>query len=132
LLPDGLLYFSKKISFKKRKVLPMKRQSRALLFETLGRPENVLKVKRIPLSLTDDTVRLKILAAPVNPSDINIIEGTYPLKPNWNDYGAIGGQEGVAEVVECGVSVIGLKKGDWVVPIQQSFSSSQLTRYLAD
>lgn len=49
--------------------------SRALVFEQHGRPESVLKVKNIPLKPTDQSVIVRILAAPVNPSDINIIEG---------------------------------------------------------
>ena len=48
---------------------------RALVFEKLGRPELVLNVKRIGLKMSDDVVRLRMLAAPVNPSDINIIQG---------------------------------------------------------
>jgi trans-2-enoyl-CoA reductase len=105
--------------------------SRALIFEKLGRPENVLRVKKIPLQMTDSTVRLKVLAAPINPSDINIIEGTYPLQPNWKEFGAVGGQEGVAQVLECGSKVTNVKVGDWVVPIQQSFNTWQ-THAIAD
>lgn len=45
----------------------------------------------------DDLVHLKMLAAPVNPADINQIQGTYPLKgPGlWH----VGGNEGVARVL---------------------------------
>ncbi|KAJ3252775.1 hypothetical protein HK103_001275 [Boothiomyces macroporosus] len=75
--------------------------------------------------MNDDQVVVKVLAAPVNPSDINIIEGTYPIKPIWTDMGAIGGQEGVGQVVQVGSNVSHLKPGDWVLPVKQSFNTWQ-------
>nr|XP_055245792.1 enoyl-[acyl-carrier-protein] reductase, mitochondrial isoform X5 [Gorilla gorilla gorilla] len=58
-------------------------------------------------------VRVKMLAAPINPSDINMIQGNYGLLP---ELPAVGGNEGVAQVVAVGSSVTGLKPGDWVIP----------------
>ncbi len=52
--------------------------------------------------------------APINPSDINTIEGKYPLKPLHG----IPGHEGVGEVVATGARVRGLSRGDWVVPLE--------------
>ena len=57
--------------------------SRALTLSQHGPPLQVLKVKHIPLELSPNSMMLKILAAPVNPSDINMVEGTYPMKPKW-------------------------------------------------
>ncbi|KAM3872820.1 LOW QUALITY PROTEIN: enoyl-[acyl-carrier-protein] reductase, mitochondrial-like [Diretmus argenteus] len=53
-----------------------------------------------------------MLAAPINPADINMIQGTYAVLP---DLPAVGGNEGVAEVVEVGSQVKSLKTGDWVI-----------------
>uniref|UniRef100_A0A672YFX1 Enoyl-[acyl-carrier-protein] reductase, mitochondrial n=1 Tax=Sphaeramia orbicularis TaxID=375764 RepID=A0A672YFX1_9TELE len=58
-------------------------------------------------------VLVKILAAPINPSDINMIQGTYAILP---DLPATGGNEGVAQVIEVGSQVTSLKTGDWVIP----------------
>ncbi|KAF6345057.1 mitochondrial trans-2-enoyl-CoA reductase [Rhinolophus ferrumequinum] len=54
-----------------------------------------------------------MLAAPINPSDINMIQGNYGLLPKLP---AVGGNEGVGQVVAVGSSVTGLKPGDWVIP----------------
>nr|XP_016813161.2 enoyl-[acyl-carrier-protein] reductase, mitochondrial isoform X7 [Pan troglodytes]XP_016813164.2 enoyl-[acyl-carrier-protein] reductase, mitochondrial isoform X7 [Pan troglodytes]XP_016813192.2 enoyl-[acyl-carrier-protein] reductase, mitochondrial isoform X7 [Pan troglodytes]XP_054520886.1 enoyl-[acyl-carrier-protein] reductase, mitochondrial isoform X7 [Pan troglodytes] len=54
-----------------------------------------------------------MLAAPINPSDINMIQGNYRLLP---ELPAVGGNEGVAQVVAVGSNVTGLKPGDWVIP----------------
>lgn len=90
-------------------------------------------------------VLVKILAAPINPSDINMIQGiqfagclrerwmdgylfmlrgwfeyvpfvfsgTYAILP---DLPAVGGNEGLAQVVEVGSQVKSFKTGDWVIP----------------
>jgi trans-2-enoyl-CoA reductase len=98
--------------------------SKALTFDKHSKPSKVLKVKNYELKMNSKSLLLKILAAPVNPSDINIIEGTYPIKPvQYKDIGFIGGQEGVAQVEDFGSEVEGFQKGDWVVPVQQSFSN---------
>lgn len=53
-----------------------------------------------------------MLRAPINPSDIGVIEGTYPLSPPHN---FIGG-EGVGEVIDVDNNVKDIKVGDLVVP----------------
>lgn len=51
-------------------------------------------------------ILIKFLASPINPSDINQIEGVYPEKPYFNtDLGtylpsAVAGNEGVVEIIE--------------------------------
>ncbi|KAJ2064919.1 mitochondrial 2-enoyl thioester reductase [Coemansia sp. S146] len=63
-----------------------------------------------------------MLAAPVNPSDLNQIEGTYPVKGHFSEAilegerVAVGGNEGVGVVTAIGGSVCDLRVGDWVVP----------------
>jgi NADPH:quinone reductase-like Zn-dependent oxidoreductase len=120
----------------------MHRISRALTLTTHGPPSSVLKVRSIPLQLDETSMMLQVLAAPVNPSDINMIEGTYPIKPNWihpsssslsllpsvggSERFAVAGFEGVAKVLAVGTRFDGgysqFKVGDWVVPINQGFS----------
>jgi mitochondrial enoyl-[acyl-carrier protein] reductase / trans-2-enoyl-CoA reductase len=62
-----------------------------------------------------------MLAAPINPADVNQIQGSYPTKPplsttlGTQELSAVGGNEGVAEVVATGASVKTVEKGDWVI-----------------
>lgn len=65
--------------------------------------------------LSDNAVRVRFLASPINPSDLNQIEGTYPVKPS--QFPAVGGNEGVGRVEAIGKNVVSdLKAGDLVVP----------------
>lgn len=57
-------------------------------------------------------VVIKFLLAPVNPADINTIQGVYPVKPALP---GVAGSEGVAEVVALGADVKGLDIGDRVI-----------------
>lgn len=53
-----------------------------------------------------------MIVAPVNPADMNIIQGIYPIKPPLP---SIAGFEGVGEVVAVGSSVENLIPGDRVI-----------------
>lgn len=72
---------------------------------------------------------VRFLASPINPADINQIQGTYPSKPTFTtslgtpEPVAVGGNEGVAEVIGTGEKVKGLKRGDWVLSKRQSFGT---------
>lgn len=69
-----------------------------LAFSRFGPPADVLEFESFELpSLVEGEVRLKILAAPINPADLNFIEGTYGIKPALP---AVSGIEGCGEVVE--------------------------------
>lgn len=69
-----------------------------LAFSRFGPPAEVLELQLIDLPpLAEGEVRLKILAAPVNPADLNFIEGTYGIKP---ELPAVSGIEGCGEVLE--------------------------------
>ncbi|NXU51606.1 MECR protein, partial [Turnix velox] len=63
--------------------------------------------------LGDYDVHVKMLAAPINPADINMIQGTYPI---LSPLPTVGGNEGVGEVLEVGRHVEALKPGDRVIP----------------
>ena len=64
--------------------------------------------------MAENQIRVRFLASPINPSDLNQIEGTYPVRPD--QFPAVGGNEGLARVEEIGTGVIGLKSGDLVIP----------------
>ena len=57
-----------------------------------------------------------MLAAPINPADINIIQGNYGT---ISALPAIAGNEGVGVVEEPGSS--SFSKGDWVIPAHPGF-----------
>ncbi|KAM4771007.1 enoyl-[acyl-carrier-protein] reductase, mitochondrial-like [Rhinophrynus dorsalis] len=61
-----------------------------------------------------------MLAAPVNPADINMLHGTYGIEPCFP---AIGGNEGVGEVLKVGCNISCIKPGDWVIPVDSSFGT---------
>lgn len=87
---------------------------RALRYNRHGDPSQVVHLESVELGpVGASEVLVKMLAAPINPSDINMIQGTYAILP---DLPATGGNEGVAEVIEVGHQVKMLKPGDWCIP----------------
>jgi NADPH:quinone reductase-like Zn-dependent oxidoreductase len=69
-----------------------------LVFHRFGPPAEVLGLEPVNSApLVPCGVRLKLLAAPVNPADLNYIEGTYGVKP---ELPAVPGIEGCGEVLE--------------------------------
>ncbi|KAG9060936.1 mitochondrial 2-enoyl thioester reductase [Linnemannia hyalina] len=105
----------------------------ALVYSEYGRPTEVLKVLKHTLTPPgDDAVQVQFLASPINPADINQIEGVYPLKPPMTTHlysspsattsaptltpVAVAGNEGVAKVTKVGSKASShFKVGDWVV-----------------
>lgn len=84
------------------------------MYRNHGDPSRVIQLENVDLPpLGANDVLVKVLAAPINPSDINMIQGTYAILP---DLPAVGGNEGVAQVLEVGNQVKSLKTGDWVIP----------------
>uniref|UniRef100_A0AAY4BZV1 Enoyl-[acyl-carrier-protein] reductase, mitochondrial n=1 Tax=Denticeps clupeoides TaxID=299321 RepID=A0AAY4BZV1_9TELE len=73
------------------------------------------------------SVQLRVLAAPVNPADVNMIQGTYPILP---EFPAVGGNEGVGDVLEVGHEVTSLSAGDWVIPVDTGFGGRSKRSYL--
>lgn len=58
-------------------------------------------------------VVVKWLLSPVNPADINTIQGKYPSKPTLP---AVPGNEGVGEILDVGSKVKNFSIGDRVIP----------------
>lgn len=97
-------------------------QAKALVYSSHGEPKDVLSLHGHSLSPPSGTsITLRMLTAPINPADINQIQGTYPSKPpmtsalGTNPPAAVGGNEGVAEVIGTGAGATTVAKGDWVI-----------------
>ena len=91
-------------------------ESLCLQFDRTGPPAEVLKlVSRTLKLLGPHEVRVRMRYAPINPADLNFIEGNYghPTTPP-----AIPGHEGCGDVEEIGPAVESLEKGDLVIPIE--------------
>lgn len=72
---------------------------RQIQFQAFGKPEEQTTCGEAPEPVPQEgEALLRILAAPVNPADINFIEGTYGVRP---ELPAVPGNEACAEVVEC-------------------------------
>ena len=85
----------------------------AAVYETHGNPADVLHIETQPWPTPGaDEVVVKMRAAPINPADLNQIEGKYPVRP---ELPATPGFEGAGVVVELGAEVKGLTTGALVI-----------------
>lgn len=94
----------------------------AIKHSAFGVPEIVLKSETVDAisKLNDGEVSMKFIAAPINPSDLNMVEGVYGVKPKLP---AVGGNEGVAVITAVGKNVNKLVVGDWVIPFRAGFGT---------
>lgn len=106
---------------------------RAVIYSENGDPSKVLSVLTFPdlPPPGSDSVTIKFLLSPINPADINVIEGVYPSKPiktgalassgkgSEEEPVFVGGNEGLAQVTAVGSSVSSPKINDWVVVTKQ-------------
>lgn len=89
--------------------------SLCLSFSATGNPAEVLELIDRPLQpLSGHEVRVHMRYAPINPADLNFIEGTYGRAAHPP---CIPGHEGCGEVEAVGPLVTSLEKGDVVVPL---------------
>jgi trans-2-enoyl-CoA reductase len=95
---------------------------RAIYYESHGDPSKVLSAITLPALAepSGSAVNLRVLLTPINPSDINAVQGVYPLKPEPTKLANGGsiyipGNEGLAQVEQVGPEVHGLANGDWVI-----------------
>jgi mitochondrial enoyl-[acyl-carrier protein] reductase / trans-2-enoyl-CoA reductase len=91
----------------------MSRSIKAIVYQTHGKPEEVLRLEEqnVPAPAADEAL-VRILAAPINPADLNQIEGKYPIRAPLP---ATPGFEGAGVVEKIGESVQGLAVGRQVI-----------------
>lgn len=106
--------------------------SQAVVFSSHGEPADVLSTHRYEIDETNldaNAIVLRTLGAPVNPSDINQIQGVYPSQPEkttalgTKEPSAVAGNEGLFEVIHIGSKVSKFDRGDWVVPTNVNFGT---------
>ena len=91
----------------------MDKTSKAAVYETHGNPAEVLRVVDLPLAQpAPNEVVVKMSAAPINPADLNSIEGKYPIKAPLP---ATPGMEGAGVVIAVGSAVRDLATGTQVI-----------------
>ncbi len=88
-------------------------KSHAINLQEFGDPDKHLVYEESDLpNLKTNQVLVKMQASPINPADINLVEGKYGVLP---DLPAVPGNEGVGMVIEANSSVAHLKSGDKVI-----------------
>jgi mitochondrial enoyl-[acyl-carrier protein] reductase / trans-2-enoyl-CoA reductase len=91
----------------------MSKTIKVVVYERHGNPADVLEIKTEPWPKpAAGEVVVQMRAAPVNPADINSIEGKYPAR---REVPAIPGFEGAGIVVEVGDNVSTIAKGALVI-----------------
>lgn len=97
-------------------------QAKAIRYNEWGDPKRVLKLETVSLNdnLNANDVLIKMKAAPINPSDVNIVQGSYgsKIKPP-----ATAGNEGVGIVEKVGSGVTNLKQNDRVIVTQEGLGT---------
>jgi trans-2-enoyl-CoA reductase len=91
----------------------MKETIRIAVYERHGNPAEVLRVESQPWPKpTPDEALVEMRAAPINPADLNQIEGKYPVRA---ELPATPGFEGAGVVVDLGPNVTNVAVGDMVI-----------------
>jgi trans-2-enoyl-CoA reductase len=91
----------------------MSKTIKSIVYERHGNPPEVLQIKTEPCPTpAADEALVEMRAAPINPADINAIEGKYPAR---REVPAIPGFEGAGVVAEVGADVKTIAKGALVI-----------------
>jgi mitochondrial enoyl-[acyl-carrier protein] reductase / trans-2-enoyl-CoA reductase len=91
----------------------MNQNIKAVVYERHGNPSEVLGVESQPWPKPGaDEAVVQMRAAPINPADINAIEGKYPVRP---ELPATPGFEGAGVVLDLGGDVTGMTVGALVI-----------------
>ena len=92
---------------------------KAIVFERFGEPAEVLQVREVPTPTPGPgEVRVRMIASPVNPSDLLVVRGRYGVLPKLP---STPGFEGVGVVDEVGPGILGrLVKGKRVTAINSA------------
>lgn len=95
----------------------------AIVFSKNGTPSEVLHHHSWELpEIGKNDVLLRLLAVPINPSDVLMVDGWYKTQPTFTDLGesepsAPGGLEGAYQVKQVGSAVTKLAVGDWALTL---------------
>ncbi|CAJ0952062.1 unnamed protein product, partial [Mesorhabditis belari] len=105
--------------------------SRRLVYENFGDPAKAILLQQydLPKKLENKSVHVKWLGTPINPADINQIQGVYPIKPPMP---AVGGSEGYGQIEAIGTEVRSLKVGDHVIPAKSGLGTWCSDAYLSE
>jgi trans-2-enoyl-CoA reductase len=91
----------------------MNKTINAAVYDTHGNPADVLRVESRPWPTPAPVEAVvKMRAAPINPADLNQIEGKYPMRP---DLPATPGFEGAGVVADLSANVTNVAVGDVVI-----------------
>ncbi|MBA3651956.1 MAG: zinc-binding dehydrogenase [Chthoniobacterales bacterium] len=91
----------------------MSESIKAIVYEAHGKPEEVLRLEEQQLPrMGENEALVRIVAAPINPADLNQIEGKYPIR---FPLPATPGFEGAGIVEEAGAKVQDLAVGAQVI-----------------
>src|SRR5437660_10180776 len=83
------------------------------VYSTHGNPADVLRIESQPWPRPRaDEVVVQMHAAPINPADLNAIEGKYPGR---REVPAVPGFEGAGTIVDLGAAVKNLVRGALVI-----------------
>ncbi|MDB6148638.1 MAG: Alcohol dehydrogenase zinc-binding domain protein [Chthoniobacter sp.] len=89
------------------------RKVRAIILKQFGDPGVVAQPGEIELpSIEPHEALVRMIAAPINPADLNVIEGKYPIRP---ELPGVPGGEGIGVVEEVGSAVSDLEVGTLVL-----------------
>jgi mitochondrial enoyl-[acyl-carrier protein] reductase / trans-2-enoyl-CoA reductase len=88
-------------------------KSSVLVHSEYGKPDQVIKLSTYEIDAPKEKqVLIKVLASPINPADINMLEGKYSIKP---ELPCVLGSEGVGIIEKIGSEVDSLSIGDRVI-----------------
>jgi len=89
----------------------------SLRLHQFGSVKDALRLEEVDLpDLQPHQVRVEMKAAPINPADLNLIEGKYPIE--FDLPGSIG-HEGVGVITAMGNAVTGMHEGQHVIMVSQ-------------
>jgi NADPH:quinone reductase-like Zn-dependent oxidoreductase len=89
------------------------KKSKSIIFHEFGPVEKVLSVveEEVPEPRAGE-ILIRVEASPINPADLNVIEGKYPKRP---ELPAVAGLEGAGVIASVGPEVTGLSVGERVL-----------------
>ena len=95
----------------------MEKTATVICHHEYGIPEEVAQVKAWDLpTIAADQVLVEMKASPINPADINRLEGKYPIRSSLP---AIAGNEGIGIIAEIGSAVSNLHVGQPVISLDR-------------